>query len=157
MEVAVILAITTGYLAAGLGVSRFIYAKVRPFREPLSCKYSYHRDRDHHVECYRRMKDGPKTEESALNAALTGGLLWPMTLLMTGCYYLGTGARHAITGGIKPTLAELEAESARLGREEEERARAEDRARRQAQFEAGDTQGSPRKQRPSIYMTRHYG
>ena len=100
--------VAAGWLAVWVLAARVIYTRIRPAREPIYCRDWIGCGRgSHHELCYRK---GLTDETDARVFALTGGLLWPLTLLLA--VVSGVAFRH-----VPLTGAEGAARIARLEKE----------------------------------------
>ncbi len=102
------------YLVGFVRAGRWLYARKRPFTEPLSCQWSHHANGEHVSLCYMRPGTLVDSTGEALALALLAGLAWPFLLLALGALRLG---KLVFAGDVKALPAERDAKTARLERD----------------------------------------
>jgi hypothetical protein len=103
------------YLVGFVRAGRWMYARKRPFTEPLSCEWqNLHSNGDHCRLCYMRPNSLVGSNGEALALALLTGFGWPLVLLGLGALRLG---QMVFARGVHPLAAERDAKTARLERE----------------------------------------
>jgi hypothetical protein len=107
------LAVLGGYVLAGARVARPVFARKRPFTEPLSCTGNYG-SHEHSVYCYQPKGTLITTAAGAAGCAVFYGAVWPVAL---ACAAVIACFGSLAARWTKPTQAEREAAIARLERD----------------------------------------
>jgi hypothetical protein len=125
MTAAVIVLSVAAYLAGLILTARWWYGRIRPYTEPLSCKFSHHGESGHNKYCYQRPGKITATSREALGYALLMGAAWFATVscVAVAAAIMAAG-RVLVANSARDTPEEIAAKTARLEAEN-------DRLRRQ--------------------------
>ena len=115
MTAAIVAVSVAAYLVGLILTARWWYARIRPYTEPLSCKYSHHRESGHSSMCYQRPGKLTSTSREALGYAFMLGAVWFIALLAFGAAaaVMGIG-RVLIVSRVREMPEEIAAKVKRL-------------------------------------------
>lgn len=119
-------AVILAYAAIALRAARLRYQVIRPWTEPVACRWPYHAESGHEPYCYNRWGDVDTTAE-AVRSALQFGFAWPVFLVavpvaeaaVLAVVRLVTGGARQLPEETAAISGRLEAENERLRRQQE--------------------------------------
>jgi hypothetical protein len=120
MTAAIVVICIAAYLAGLILTARWWYARVRPYSEPLSCKFSHHRESGHNCYCYQRPGKITSTPREALCYALMLGAVWfaAVPVLAAAAAVMGLGGA-LVASSARELPEEIAAKVKRLEEENE--------------------------------------